>query len=160
MFDRKKKLEQFALEKSLMQTVDKEERINEARYIRQYMQERKRKQQQEKEESIKRMREQHLNQMRNGIEERNQMLDQKYKNSTVKNRPKKNSLPQINGTATNKLLSLGQETKKKEDREKKDTEKKRDRSGRSLDRALEPSYDRLVMDKIRDVNLLIRKKKL
>jgi hypothetical protein len=102
-----------------MQTVDKEERINEARYIRQYMQERKRKQQQEKEESIKKMREEHLNHMRNGIEERNQMLDQKYKNSTVKARPKKNSLPQIHGTATNKLLSLGEETKKKEDRGKK-----------------------------------------
>lgn len=39
-----------------MQTISKEERINEARYIKHYMLERKKKQQIEKEDAIKKMR--------------------------------------------------------------------------------------------------------
>ena len=102
--DKKKKREEDDLERSLISTVNKEERINEARHLKVYLQERKKKQRLEKEEHVRRVRENNLHYLKNAMEERNQLLDKKYQNSRVKIR-NKSSLPHIQGSKTDKLLS-------------------------------------------------------
>jgi hypothetical protein len=51
LFDRRNKQEEDLLEKSLIQTGQKQEKINEARFMKQYMFDRKKKLKHEKEES-------------------------------------------------------------------------------------------------------------
>ena len=75
IFDKKKKKEEDDLERSLISTVNKEERINEARHLKMYLQERRKKQRVEKEESLRRMRQKNINFLKNAVEERNQILD-------------------------------------------------------------------------------------
>ena len=87
-----------------MKTGQKQERINEARFIKHYVLERKKKLKQEKEEKQKKKIEKHLSSIREDLEARNEILDQKYRNQKVKIRDKKNSLPSISGKATHALL--------------------------------------------------------
>jgi hypothetical protein len=56
MLERKKRQDEDYLKESIIRTVGKEERINQARYMRHYLQERMRKQHFDKEELLKAMR--------------------------------------------------------------------------------------------------------
>jgi hypothetical protein len=60
-----------------MRTVGKEERINQARYMRHYYQERKRKQNFDKEEILKAMRDNHLTALRDSHEQRAQLIERR-----------------------------------------------------------------------------------
>lgn len=102
----------------------------------------------EKEENIKRMRENNLNYLKNAIEERNHLLDEKYQNSRVKVR-NKSSLPHIKGSKTDNLLSdcIGEEWRHKD----------KPHSHIDLDIHTSKNYDRLIMDKLKDVSMIMRK---
>lgn len=116
-----------------------------------YLQERKKEQRMEKEENIKRLRENNLNYLKNAMEERNQLLDEKYQNSRVKIR-NKSSLPHIQGSRTDNLLAdcIGEEWRRKD----KPTPL---HSHFDLDIRTSKNYDRLIMDKLKDVSMIMRK---
>jgi hypothetical protein len=58
-----------------MRTVGKEERINQARYMRHYYQQRRRKQQLDKDDILKALRDNKLNALRDSHEQRNQLIE-------------------------------------------------------------------------------------
>ena len=64
----------------MAKTGEKQERINEARFIKHYMMERKKKLKHEKERSLKKQVQRHLHEIKEDLEARNELLDQKYKN--------------------------------------------------------------------------------
>lgn len=113
-----------------------------------YLQERKKKQRIEKEENIRRLRENNLHYLKNAMEERNQLLDEKYQNSRVKIR-NKSSLPHIQGSKTDTLLEncIGEEWRRKD----------KPHSHFDIDIRTSKNYDRLIMDKLKDVSMIMRK---
>jgi hypothetical protein len=90
----------------LVRVGEKNEKINEARYMRQLLLEKKSKNLQEKEDNLKRVREHRLNSIKQEVEERNDILDQKFKNDKVKARNKKGSLPSVLGSRAASILFL------------------------------------------------------
>lgn len=60
MHERKSKIDEEFIEKSLMKTGEKQDRINEARFIKHYMLERKIKLRHDKEETLKKKRDQNI----------------------------------------------------------------------------------------------------
>jgi hypothetical protein len=60
-----------------MRTVGKEERINQARYMRHYYQQKRRKQQLDKDDLLKALRDNKLNALRDSQEQRNQLIEKR-----------------------------------------------------------------------------------
>ena len=89
-----------------MKSGEKQERINEARFMKHYMLERKKKLKVEKEQTWKEKRDKNLSQLRSDQEVRNEILDEKWKNSRTKVKNKKGSLPLVSGSKATQLLFL------------------------------------------------------
>ena len=110
---------------------------------------------------MKKIRERHLNQLKEDQEARNQSIIKKLGNERTN---RKGSLPEISGNKATDALLLrgpGEEWRVKNAKSKEGSlRSKEDLNPIKLpesSRTLEPSYDRLVMDKLRDVSILVRK---
>lgn len=104
MHDRKQKQEESIFEDAVIKTGEKQERINEARFIKHYMLERKKKMTIEKEENRRKLQKQHLSQIRMDLEARNRELDSKLKSDKIRVSKKRSSLPLISGSKATKIL--------------------------------------------------------
>jgi hypothetical protein len=68
--------------------------------------ERKTKLKHEKEENLKRVRDQHIKELKTDLEARTKALEKKIKNGRVKRHSKKGSLPLISGSKANSKMLL------------------------------------------------------